>query len=108
VAVPAGCPATPPRPWGTPHSPISLARWWHSLGAGLSPSRLPSNLTRPLADLRPPSPGFAFAEFIEKALTDWGVPFDRVNVDAKVTPKVNLATVLWNADGTPKYKGYAM
>jgi hypothetical protein len=54
------------------------------------------------------NPGFAFAEFLEKALTDSGVAFDRVNVDAKVVPKVNLATTLWNADGTPKYKAFAM
>jgi hypothetical protein len=36
------------------------------------------------------------------------VPYDRVDIDANANPKVNLAGVLWNADGSPKYKGYAM
>jgi hypothetical protein len=36
------------------------------------------------------------------------VSYDRIDVNNAAGPRLNLTATLWAADGTPKYRGYAM
>jgi hypothetical protein len=52
--------------------------------------------------------GWAYADFLESALSNAGISYDRINVDNTATPRLNLTATFWAEDGTPKYRGFAM
>jgi hypothetical protein len=74
--------------------------------------RPPPAATPPPAARRPRPPaapaGWRRIEFLEKQLANDGLAFDVVVIDRTSAARPDLKAVLWNADGTGKYRGYFM
>jgi hypothetical protein len=45
---------------------------------------------------------------LEQSLTNAGLAFEVAVFDSAASPKLDLAALLWNADGTGRFRGYFM